>query len=176
MIVCVCISIILWPLPVIHRHKLALAARSQSNRGDDILSTPPRMNSHHTNSETHPVFSAPSSTITRDDKYSSISKSQQCGAFAADWLGWDLHNAWAEITLNNNRLNMNGQFKIYGNKTVNKQQFEEQKSLSAVIPQPQLNVLILSLAHILSQTLNSHIYLRISLLISAIMILHYHNK
>lgn len=71
---------------------------------------------------------------------------------------------------------MNGQFKIYGNKTVNKQQIEEQKSLSALIPQPQLNVLILSLAYILSQTLNSHIYLTISLLISTIMILNYHNK
>ncbi len=71
---------------------------------------------------------------------------------------------------------MNGQFKIYGNKTVNKQQFEEQKSLSALIPQPRLNVLIVSLAYILSRTLHSHIYLRIGLLISAIMILHYHNK
>lgn len=54
---------------------------------------------------------------------------------------------------------MNGQFKIYGNKTVNKQQFKEQKSLSARIPQPQLNVLIVSLAYIRSPTLHSHIYL-----------------
>lgn len=127
-------------------------------------------------SETHRVSSLPACTITRDDKYSSISKNQQCGAFAADWLGWDLHNAWAEITLNNNRFNMNGQFKIYGNKTVNKQQFKEQKSLSALIPLPQLSVLIVSLAYILPRTLHSHIYLQIGLLISAIMILHYHNK
>ena len=60
-------------------------------------------------------------------------------------------------------------FKIYGNKTVNKQQFNEQKSLSALIPQPQLNVLIVSLAYILSLTLHSHIYLQIGLFISAII-------
>lgn len=71
---------------------------------------------------------------------------------------------------------MKGQFKIYGNKTVNKQQFEEQKSLSALILQLQLNVSIVSLAYILPPTLHSHIYLQVGLLISAIMILHYHNK
>lgn len=73
---------------------------------------------------------------------------------------------------------MNGQFKIYGNKTVNKQQFGEQKSHSALILQLQLNVLIVSLAYILSRTLplHSRIYLQVSLLISAIMISHYRNK
>lgn len=71
---------------------------------------------------------------------------------------------------------MNGQFKIYGNKTVNKQQFGEQKSHSALILQLQLNVLIVSLAYILSRTLHSRIYLQVGLLISAIMISHYHNK
>ncbi len=55
--------------------------------------------------------------------------------FAADWLGCNLHNAWAEITLNNNRFNTKGQFEIYGNKTVNKQQIKAQKSLSALILQ-----------------------------------------
>ncbi len=88
----------------------------------------------------------------------------------------DLHNAWAEITGNNNRFNMNGQFEIYGNKTVNKQQIREQKSLSALILQPRLNVSIVSPAYIHSRTFHSHIYLHIGLLISAIMVWHYHNK
>lgn len=33
------------------------------------------------------------STVTRDDKYSSVSKSGQRGAFAADGLECNLHNA-----------------------------------------------------------------------------------
>lgn len=71
---------------------------------------------------------------------------------------------------------MNGQFKIYGNKTVNKQKSKEQKSLWALIPQPRLNVLIVSLAYILSSILHSSIYLQLGLLISAIVLCHYHNK
>lgn len=55
--------------------------------------------------------------------------------------------------------------------------FKEQKSLSARIPQPQLNVLIVSLAYILS--LKHYILTfisKIALLISVIMILHYYKK
>lgn len=46
-------------------------------------------------------------------------------------MGAILHNAWAEVTPNNNRFNVDGQLRIYGNKTGNKQQIKEQKSLSS---------------------------------------------
>lgn len=51
-----------------------------------------------------------------------------------------------------------GSLKIYGNQTENKQQFRGQKSLSALIPQMQLNVLIVSLTYILSERLHSHLF------------------
>lgn len=90
-VVCVCVTVVLWPL--IHRHELAAVPHSQSNRWAGIPSTPLRMNSANTTHETHRVFPAPSSTVTEDDKYSSVPKNQRCGTFAADWLGCDLHNA-----------------------------------------------------------------------------------
>lgn len=55
--VCVCNSIALWPLPVMHRRKLASVPHSQSDKGDDISSTPLRMNSHQTNTARHIKFS-----------------------------------------------------------------------------------------------------------------------
>lgn len=68
-----------------------------------------------------------------------------------------------KLTVNNKRFNANGQFKIYGNQTVNKQRLKEQKSVSVPIFQLQLNV---SLAHILFKTSQSAVYLWIGLIIT----------
>lgn len=60
---------------------------------DELASLPHLWGWTRQTRQTHRVFPAPSSTITEDDKYSSVPKNQRCGTFAADWLGCDLHNA-----------------------------------------------------------------------------------
>lgn len=54
------------------------------------LGSPQRTNSANTKPRDTSTFLG---TVTRDDKYSSVSKSRQRGAFAADGLECDLHNA-----------------------------------------------------------------------------------
>lgn len=84
----VCFGKVLWTLPVTHQQKVASVSHSQSDGEDDISSTPLRMNSHRTHrGATHRVSSAPSNTITQDDKYSSVPKNQHCGAVCS-WLAW----------------------------------------------------------------------------------------